>query len=99
MCNSFSYNNNITPVGYNCSVCGISNVRLYRQYQTVVEGIRLMCKKCALIDQKCDRPDNESEHSIGWLVAAVPTEDGTTYWGYTSVPDDGVEWWNKLEKS
>ena len=24
--------------------------------------------------------------SIGWSVPAVPTEDNTTYWGYTSVP-------------
>lgn len=34
--------------------------------------------------------------SIGWLVPAVPTEDLTTYWGYTSVPDNGVAWWRAL---
>ncbi len=34
--------------------------------------------------------------SIGWLVPAVPTENGETYWGYTSVPDDGVAWWRAL---
>lgn len=33
---------------------------------------------------------------IGWRVPAVPTENGTTYWGYTSVPPDGVAWWNRL---
>lgn len=33
---------------------------------------------------------------IGWLVPAVPTEDGETFWGYTSVPSDGVLWWKLL---
>jgi hypothetical protein len=30
---------------------------------------------------------------IGWLVPAVPTEEGDTYWGYTSVPSAGCVWW------
>lgn len=33
---------------------------------------------------------------IGWRIPAVPTEDGVTYWGYTSVPQKGVDWWNRL---
>jgi hypothetical protein len=33
---------------------------------------------------------------IGWRVPAVPTEDGTTFWGYTSVPLSGVHWWQRL---
>lgn len=33
---------------------------------------------------------------IGWRVPAVPTPDGSTYWGYTSVPLDGVTWWKRL---
>lgn len=33
---------------------------------------------------------------IGWRVPAVPTEDGSTFWGYTSVPDAGVRWWRDL---
>ncbi len=33
---------------------------------------------------------------IGWRIPAVPTEDGTTYWGYTSVPTEGVIWWERL---
>lgn len=33
---------------------------------------------------------------IGWLVPAVPTEDGETFWGYSSVPQPGVEWWKRL---
>lgn len=37
-----------------------------------------------------------SGDQIGWRIPAVPTADGTTYWGYTSVPDDGVAWWKRL---
>lgn len=41
-------------------------------------------------------PDSLFEHIIGWLVAAIPTEDGETYWGFTSVPQEGANWWNNL---
>jgi hypothetical protein len=34
--------------------------------------------------------------AIGWRVPAVPTEDGDTFWGYTSVPAEGVRWWKAL---
>lgn len=37
----------------------------------------------------------ERTDQIGWRVPAVPTEDGT-YWGYSSVPTPGVNWWKKL---
>ena len=33
---------------------------------------------------------------IGWMIPAVPTEDGETYWGYTSVPEPGCIWWRQL---
>lgn len=33
---------------------------------------------------------------IGWRIPAVPTEEGDTYWGYTSVPANGCAWWNRL---
>ncbi len=33
---------------------------------------------------------------IGWRVPAVPTEDGNGFWGYSSVPERGVAWWNRL---
>lgn len=34
--------------------------------------------------------------SIGWRVPAVPTEEGDTFWGYSSVPAAGVAWWKRL---
>ncbi len=38
----------------------------------------------------------ERTDQIGWRVPAVPTEENDTYWGYTSVPTPGVEWWCRL---
>lgn len=94
----FRYADGSTPEGYLCADCGTESVRLYREYQTFLESQRLRCRCCAMKNQKKDAPDLPSEHTIGWLVAAVPTEDGSTYWGFSSVPDAGVEWWNKLPK-
>ncbi len=39
---------------------------------------------------------DESGDQIGWRIPAVPTEEGDTYWGYTSVPAAGCTWWNAL---
>ncbi len=39
-------------------------------------------------EQRCDQ--------IGWLVPAVPVAEGDTYWGYSSVPDAGCQWWYRL---
>lgn len=33
---------------------------------------------------------------IGWMVPAVPDEEGAGYWGYTSVPQAGCDWWKNL---
>ncbi len=33
---------------------------------------------------------------IHFLIPAVPTEDGATFWSYTSVPQPLVEWWRAL---
>ena len=94
----FSYSDNKTPEGYECKDCGVSGVRLYREYQTFLDHQTLRCRECACKNQESE-PFLEAEHSIGWLVAAVPTEDGKTFWGFTSVPQEGVEWWNRLPKN
>ncbi len=96
---SFKYSDGKTPEGYVCK-CGASNVRLYREYQTFLEYQELTCTMCAIArynkSHKQSWEPEDKNHSIGWLVAAVPTEDGTTFWGFTSVPQDGVDWWDKL---
>ena len=97
----FSYSESETPEGYVCDDCGAKGVRLYMDAYTSLENQVLRCRACAIAKEKpsLEKPfHSESEHSIGWLVAAVPTEDGSTFWGFTSVPDEGVQWWNGLPK-
>lgn len=93
-------------IEYRCSECGAENCKLWRSYQTFLEHQTLTCLPCTLRDQwksiqETDEDKTKGRESIsirnidqiGWRVAAVPTEDGETYWGYTSVPDGGVSWW------
>lgn len=35
-------------------------------------------------------------NQLNCLVPAVPLEDEDTFWGYTSVPEDGFAWWKRL---
>ena len=92
---SFLYESGLCPDGYTCQ-CGKSGVRLYREYQTFLNHITLLCRSCSLIEQNKEQPDQQLESSIGWRVAAVPTEDGETFWGYSSIPDNGCRWWYRL---
>ena len=91
---------------YRCHGCGAAYCKLWREYQTFADNTKLLCAECALKDQKksgpIDRDGKRPEKhggptdQIGWLVPAVPTADGETYWGYTSVPRAGVTWWKSL---
>ncbi len=80
---------------YRCSQCDAAGCKLWRQYQTFADEIQLLCASCAERDQKREW-DPAKGDQIGWLVPAVPTVDGYTYWGYTSVPSEGVHWWHSL---
>jgi hypothetical protein len=106
-----NYKENSVPEGYVCSVCGATGCKLWRQYQTFLDHIQLMCATCASKNQDeyvADIDDNgrrSSKHScsadgrtdtIGWLVPAIPDEEEESYWGYTSVPMEGVAWWRQL---
>ena len=97
----FKYLDGTVPEGYFCADCGITGVRLYREYNTFLEHQHLSCRACTLIEEQDETDElyGSAEHTIGWKVAAVPTEDGSTYWGYTSVPQDGVDWWDNLPKT
>lgn len=94
------------PAGYRCARCPASGVKLWRQYQTFLEHQELLCVDCACADQKMDASkvdatgrlvdeDGRSDQ-IGWNIPAVPTVEGDTFWGYTSVPPDGCRWWYGL---
>ncbi len=97
------YKKGSVPDDYKCDDCDISGVKLWREYQTIASQTKLLCAHCAEKDQqKNHEPGWKSPFSsgrgdqIGWLIPAVPIEGRDTYWGYTSVPDAGVNWWKNL---
>lgn len=86
---------------YRCGECGATGVRLWREYNTFLNYQHLYCRTCAVKDQK-KTPEDLEEYErircdqIGWLVPAVPTRDGDTFWGYSSVPQGLCNWWFSL---
>jgi hypothetical protein len=90
------------PIPYVCSKCSRAGVKLWRQYQMFLNHVGLLCCDCAAKDQGKElvklRADgswgNPPSDQIGWFIPAVPTDDGS-FWGYTSVPDERVRWWQK----
>lgn len=83
------------PPEYHCGECTMAGVRLYRQYNTFARNTDLLCTACT--ENEAKKPvDPHYPDQCGWRVAAVPTEDGTTFWGFTSVPEPGVRWWRDL---
>jgi hypothetical protein len=96
---------------YVCSRCGAEHCKLWRQYQTFLNHIELLCAKCAASDQKASLDGMNRDglrhrwidgqlcgetDQIGNLVPAVPTPADDTFWGYTSIPEEGVSWWRSL---
>ena len=99
------YLGGIAPLNYVCCRCNVHGVKLWRRYQTCKS--ELLCAQCAATDQCEDisglrsdgkRPSELSGFTdqIGWFVPAVPCEDIDGWWGYTSVPGPGVDWWRNL---
>lgn len=106
------YTSPTPPAGYRCSTCGVHGVKLWREYQTFLSHQTLSCGACACraagddyqaVEDpdrpghvRCGRTGRLYGDQIGWRVPAVPTADGETYWGYSSVPDEGCRWWYAL---
>jgi hypothetical protein len=99
-----------TPEGYECYRCHVTGVKLWREWNTFLDHQRLLCYACVNVE----KPDAIAEHEkfkkdypgmmdntdqLGGMAPAVPTEDGSTFWGYSSVPQAGVEWWKALPEN
>lgn len=92
-------------IDYVCK-CGARWCKLWRQYNTFLNHIELMCVDCAGKDRNVDVSSVNAEgyidsrygktDQIDGLVPAVPTIEKDTFWGYTSVPPDRVKWWREL---
>jgi len=100
------YKNKIPPLTYSCVKCGAHGCKLWREYNACSDYTKLVCCDCAGESQKKDvsnidtdgkiECDGYKTDSIGWRVPAIPTEDGLTYWRYSSVPDMAIIWWKNL---
>ena len=102
------YTSGKTPPNYKCFKCDSAGCKLWREYQTFLDTQVLYCAKCAgryqdvnISSINVNGKYIEKEHryltdQIGSLIPAVPTVENDTYWGYTSVPEDGCVWWKNL---
>jgi hypothetical protein len=103
---SCDYSKLETPPKYVCVICGAKNVKLWRGYMVCADSVNLHCARCAALESKADISDinDKGKHTgdfnrtdqIGVYVPAVPTDMGDSFWGYTSVPPEGVQWWWNL---
>ena len=80
---------------YVCGCCGANGVKLWRLYSSFMSSQTLACLSCSEKDQG-KVANLQKGDQIGFRIPAVPTEEKDTFWGYSSVPDDGVKWWVEL---
>ena len=97
------------PMPYVCATCGIHGVKLWRESYIFLNNVRLLCASCIRSEENLERVSTmdddgmiESKYGhgmrtdqLGRWIPAVPTDDGS-FWGYTSVPEDGCRWWRSL---
>lgn len=80
------------PVKLECVDCSIksqSNPRVTSYFSKIAASVQVA--EDGTYNDTHGRTDQ-----IGWRAPAVPTEDNDSYWGYTSTPQAGVNWWVKL---
>lgn len=104
---TIDYSSGNTPPDYQCTVCGKSDVKLWRELGVLLPT-PLYCTQHAaeheersIIDMDAngtipDQFTGTPTDCIGNFGPAVPTEDGTSYWSYTSIPSAGIAWWQAL---
>jgi len=100
------YASDAAPTSYRCQPCGASDCKLWRYYNAFLDNQTLLCAICASTDSKVpiDDLDEHGRHTgefgptdqIGSYIPAIPTAENDTFWGYTSVPNEGVLWWRRL---
>lgn len=84
-------------IKYACGDCGAEDAKLWRQSHVFLDHVMLKCKPCC--EKHVGKTLEQCEFStdqIGSWIPAVPTPDRTSFWGYTSVPQEGVDWWHAL---
>lgn len=93
-----------------CGAAGVKLwiLTTWRAYNRCLDNQTLYCLRCA--EDWYAENNGGARIDLSWeglssfggldtierLVAAVPTEDGDTFWGYTAIPPDRFAWWNQL---
>lgn len=103
------YSNTSVPENYQCKKCGKHGTKMWREYNVFFDQSALVCCDCAFRESKCINRTNDVDSlgkhvdeyecytdQIYRFVPAVPTEDGTSCYGYSSVPSAGINWWRTL---
>lgn len=90
-------------VKYHCDKCKMDHVKLWRGVHGCPDkdGNELLCARCLAPGVPVNKEGRAMDKAIvmetdqinGWLPA-IPV--GDTYWGYSSVPSQDVEWWIAL---
>lgn len=90
-------------IEYHCHKCKTKGVKLWRGVHGCADddGNKLLCASCLTPDINVNDNGKARDESIGfetdqikgWLPA-IPV--GDTYWGYSSVPSQDIEWWVAL---
>lgn len=97
----FKYAQKYLPPGYKCFKCGAVGCKLWRPACGVDD---FECAACLVKHGETKEIDRfgfgmwQSRRlcALNDKVPCVPDEDGTTMWGYTSIPQAGVVWWMRL---
>jgi hypothetical protein len=90
-------------IDYHCHKCKAKDLKLWRGVHGAKDKNNhgLLCATCLVPGQEVDASGKLQDKDIGiktdqvngWLPA-VPVDN--TYWGYSSVPSQDVEWWIAL---
>jgi hypothetical protein len=101
------YSSNHTPSSYVCKECRKHSIKLWRGYNAFTYSHILLCADCSAREEGADISTMDSDgksrsaegiltDKIGGRVPAIPTAENDAFWGYSSVPDAGVQWWRRL---
>jgi hypothetical protein len=106
------YDAHTVPDNYRCTSCGAHGVKLWRQYPCVDDSeleCSVCVGQSQHVDVSTIDADGLIKTDIGHSnqigqsspdspgrVPAVPTADGSTYWGYPKIPDKALAWWRRL---
>jgi hypothetical protein len=83
---------------YTCHKCGRGGIRLWREYMRFVVELRCyVCVQSKEPAEKVARYLKGETDQIGLWIPAVPMDEKMdSYWGYTAVPQPGVDFWKRL---